>query len=199
MVSRWMWFLGILLLATNVAAQSGSIKISAKAESGNKKVESTEEPAKQVIDAPISVQERLNRGHKLYAEQDFKGALSEYEQAKTDTPGAAIVYYFIGCAQARLAKYEDAILTFKTVSTLAGGRNNSLMGKAMFWLASIEEMRRQYDASVEGWKAYQGFAQTHQDAVTFPKTADARIEAINNTKALDESYRVVRERIQGAK
>ncbi len=151
--------------------------------------------APQVVDTPETVHGKLARGHRLYLGSDFAGALSAYEQAKEMEPGNAAIYYFIGCAQIKLDRFDDARVTLKTVSTLAGAKDESLSAKAMFLVAVLEENRRRFDTAKEDWGAYKGYAQTHQQAVTFIATAEARLEAIERKRKLDEEYAVVRERI----
>ncbi len=154
--------------------------------------ESTTPP--QVVNTPMTFAQRLAHGHGLYLGKNYTGALSTYEQAKELEPGNALVYYFIACAQAKLGRHVDARVTLKTVVTVAG-KDESLAAKAMFLTAVIEDDGRRFDIAKEDWTAYKGYAQTHQDAVTFASSADARLEAFEKKRELYEKYAVVRERI----
>ncbi|MCP4604312.1 MAG: tetratricopeptide repeat protein [Proteobacteria bacterium] len=149
----------------------------------------------QVVNTPLSFSDKVARGHGMYANGDYAGALGIYEKAKEMDPGNAVVYYFIACSQAKLSRYDDARVTLKTASTLAGDKDQSLYAKAMFQIAVLEENRGRLDTAKEDWAAYKGYAQTHTAAVTFVSTADARLAAFEKKQKLDEEYKAVRERI----
>lgn len=153
----------------------------------------------QVVDTPQTYHGKLARGHALYLSGDYEGALSAYEEAKTKTPGDPLGYYFIGCALAKLDRYDDAIISMRTIANVGGGKNPSLEAKGLFMIAVIEEMRAKLDSAKEAWNVYKGYAQTHTDAVTFIPTAEARLSAFEKKRALDEQYVAVRERIDASK
>jgi hypothetical protein len=82
---------------------------------------------------------------------------------------------------------------------MAGVKNPSIHAKALFLIALVEEMRGQLVSAKDGWIAYKSYIQTNKDAIGYPGTADARIEAIDKKLALDEKYKVVQERIASSK
>ena len=184
-----------LLLPCTSIAQAISVEVSADAEAGKPEPAPAETTVPQIKQTGQTYHGRLASGHQRYLAGDFSGALSEYEAAKQMSPGDPSAYYFIGCTQARLARYDDAIVTLKTTGTLAGEKDPSLQAKALFMSAVVEEMRGRLDAAEAAWTAYRGFAQTHDSAQTFPATPDARIAAIEKMRKLDQEYAVVRERL----
>jgi tetratricopeptide (TPR) repeat protein len=189
----------ILLLPSTAFAQAISVEASAGAQTGQSEPAGTEVSAPQIKKTGQTYHGRLAAGHQLYQKGDYSSALSEYEAAKQMSPGDPIAYYFIGCTQARLARYDDAIVTLKTTSTLAGDKNPSLHAKALFFSAVVEEMRWRLDEAEAAWNAYRGFAQTHDSAKTFPNTPEARLAAIEKMRKLDKEYSAVRERLESSK
>lgn len=153
----------------------------------------------QVKDTPLTYPGKLTSGHELYMRGDFQGALTAYESAKLMSPEEPIAYYYLGFAQARLARYDDAIVTLRAACTKAGEKDPSLHAKALFAIAVVEEMRWNLEKAKEAWTGYLGFARTHDGAQTFPASAEARIAAIEKMKSLDEQYEVVRGRIDSSK
>ncbi|MCP4676851.1 MAG: tetratricopeptide repeat protein [Deltaproteobacteria bacterium] len=194
MVRNIVVFTVLLLLPWVAAAQSVPVITTAGEQPTNNSGGSTATPP-QIVNTPMTFAQKLAQGHQLYLDKNFTGALSTYEQAKEIEPGNAAVYYFIGCAQVKLGRHVDARVTLKTVATLAGSKDESLAAKAMFLTAVIEEDRKRFDTAKEDWTSYKGYAQTHQGAVTFVSSADARLAAYEKKRELDEKYAVVRERI----
>lgn len=138
---------------------------------------------------------RLTRGHRAYIAGDPSGAIDAYNKAKEMEPGRAEVYYFIGCAQAKLGMYDEAVSSLGTAGTIAGDKDEPLHAKTLFMVAVVAEMKGDFASAKAAWEAYLGYAQTHGEATTFAATAQARLEAIEKKLALDESYKVVVERI----
>jgi tetratricopeptide (TPR) repeat protein len=138
---------------------------------------------------------QLAKGHALYVSGDYTGALTAYDAAKTMAPGEAVVNLFVGYTQAKLGRYDDAILALRTITTMSGSQDASLHAKALFVIAWVEEMRGGIEAIEGAWTGYEGYAQIHNDALTFVTTAQARIAALERMRKLDEKYRIVRERI----
>ena len=156
-------------------------------------------PVQQVVETPLTFHGKLARGHGLYLSGDHAGALSAYEEAKKAESGNPIVYYFIGCAMAKVGRYDDAMVTLKAMTTLGGDSDVSLMAKSLFMIAVVQEMGGRLDAAKEAWVAYQDYARSHVNAVTFAATPEARLAAIEKKKKLDVEYAVVRERIAASK
>jgi tetratricopeptide (TPR) repeat protein len=158
-----------------------------------------QEEGLQVIDSGATFHGELARGHELYKSQDFEGAYQAYEAAKDKAPGSPIAYYFLGCTQVRLARYDDASVTLRAVTTMAGDKNQSLHAKALFMIAIVEEMRVKLDSAKEAWNAYKAYVEPRKDAISYIGTAVARIDAIDKKLALDEKYKVVQDRLAASK
>lgn len=191
---------GLLLLPLGAAAQS--VVVTPVTDAGKPALASpaSTAPATDAA-APAALAtagSKLASGHALYLQGDFPGALAAYEEAKELAPGSAHVYYFIGCAQARLNRYDDALVTWRTATTIAGAKDENTAGKALFQIAVTEEQRSRFDAAKDAWTAYQGFAQTHAKALTFVSSAKARLEALDKRAKLNEEYAPVREKIANA-
>ncbi|MDJ0766148.1 MAG: hypothetical protein QNJ97_24410 [Myxococcota bacterium] len=150
-------------------------------------------------DTPASFQGELAKGHGLYEKGKYEKALKAYQSAKEMVPGDPLSYYFIGWTQARLARYDDAIVTLRTATTMAGDKDPVLYAKGLFSIAVVEELRYQLDAAQAAWRAYKEYAQTQSKAGSFVATADARLAAIKKQQALDKKYAAVRERINQSK
>jgi hypothetical protein len=202
---RKMAVLGFFLLP--VAAWAQTVSVDVGVETPAEQIVPAEQAAPtgqqatapQVKGTPLTYQGKLVNGHDMYMKGDFQGALTAYEVAKQMSPGEPITYYYIGFTQAKMARYDDAVVTLRTTCTLAGEKDPSLHAKALFAIGVVEEMRWNLDAAKEAWIAYQGFKQTHESAQMFLSTAEARLVAIEKMQKLDEQYQVVRERIEGSK
>ncbi len=149
----------------------------------------------QIVDTNLPFHGKLARGHELYKSGNYEGALSTYEQAKSDRPNDPVAYYFIGCALAKLGRYDNAVVALRTMANMAGTRERALHAKALFVIAYIEELRGSRENAKEAWIAYKGYAQTAGDITAYISTADARLEAFEKVEKLDQEYGIVRERI----
>ena len=170
--------LGILVVSTSAFAQ---------------------EQPQQLVETGATFHGELAKGHELYKNKDFEGAYTAYEAAKDKQPGSPLAYYFLGCTQIQLARYDDASVTLRAVTTMAGTKNPSIHAKALFLIAMVEEMKGQLVAAKDAWTIYKSFIEANKDAIGYPGTADARIQAIDKKRALDEKYKVVQERIAASK
>ena len=149
----------------------------------------------QIVDTQLPFHGKLARGHDLYKTGNYEGALSAYEQAKSDQPNDPIAYYFIGCALAKLGRFDNAIIALKTMATMAGTRERALHAKALFMVAVVEELQGKRENAKEAWQAYKSYAVTAGDITTFPATAESRLQAFEKVEKLDQEYKIVRERI----
>jgi cytochrome c-type biogenesis protein CcmH/NrfG len=138
---------------------------------------------------------RLTKGHLLFMQSDYQGALSAYMSAKTMEPSVAETYVFIGHTLGKLNQHDDAMVTLTAVSALVENKDDAIQAKALFASAAIEETRGPSEAVKEGWMAYKNYAQTHNNVVTFESTATARLAALEKMQELDKKYQLVRERI----
>ncbi len=138
----------------------------------------------------------LSQGHRAALSGDDTRALERYEAAKDMKPGEAEAYYFIGYAQGRLGRFEEAFATLATARSVSGKKNADFNGKLLFLRAFLEEKRGDLQAAEKAWTKYLGFAQTHAGARVFPETAKSRLEAIKNKQRIDEQYVEVRKRIE---
>jgi len=105
-----------------------------------------------------------------------------------------VVYYFIGCAEAKLEKWDEAISSLKTAATIAGAKDVELHAKALFMIAVVQERRGEWGSAKGAWTEYVSYAKAHEDAKTFVPVAEARIEAIEKRLQLEKDYAIVKER-----
>lgn len=178
----------------SVSAESATPAVSEKSEEATAATSSPEAPP-QVAEAQNTFSGALSAGHGLFMKKNYQGALSRYEEAKQLKPDDVLVYYFIGCAQAKLERYDEALVSLKTTTTIAGTKYLDAHGKALFMMAMVEEMRHRDEAAIEAWKSYKVFAQTYSDAVTYSATATERLKVLDAKRSMEEEYVAVRERI----
>ncbi len=190
--------LGVLSISTCVLAQDVTVTVPQPEPAPAPAAEPVAAPA-PAIDTSLDFHGLISQGHSLYIQQNFEGAMQSYEAAKNKEPGDPMVYYFIGCVQIKLARFDDAQVTFTTVKTMAGDKDTNIHAKALFMLAHLEELRSNLDAAMNAWTAYKGYVQTRTVAANYIATADARMAVIEAKRALDEQYKVVVERIQASK
>jgi tetratricopeptide (TPR) repeat protein len=157
---------------------------------------SVDEPPPIIIDENDSLYTRLTKGHRLFMQNNYPGALTIYESAKTMDPSVAEPYVFMSYALAKLGRYDDALVVVAAAAVPMDNQDESMQAKALFTRVVIEEMRGPSDAVKEGWMAYELYAQNHENAVTFVSTAKARLGALKKIKELDDKYQIVRERIE---
>jgi len=180
--------------SSNDSSTSGAKSTGASAQSStNASSGSTATPPR-----PLTFLGKLYRGHRQYVDNDHQSALTSYEEAKDMEPANAEGYYFIACAQAKIGRIDDALVTLKTVATLAGGKNDSLQAKALFVSALLEERRGKLDRAREAWKSYLRFAESKRGLKTFPATARGRLQSIEARQQREKEYAVVKERIASA-
>jgi tetratricopeptide (TPR) repeat protein len=178
----------------SVSNESPTPAVPQESEGGTAATSSPESPP-QVAEAKGTFAEAISAGHGLYMKRDYQSALSRYEEAKQLKPDNALIYYFIGCAQAKLQRYDEALVTLKTTTNIAGTKELDTHGKALFMMALVEEMRHRDEAAMEAWKSYKVFAQTYTDAVTYSATATERLKVLELKRSMEEQYVAVRERI----
>lgn len=147
---------------------------------------------------PLTFAGKLFQGHLRYVDNDHQGALTNYEEAKDMEPANAEGYYFIACAQAKIGRIDDALVTLKTVATLAGGKNDALEAKALFVTALLEERRGNLERARKAWESYLQFASSRRNLVTFSATANERLKQYRAKEEREEQYSAVRKRIEKA-
>ena len=185
------------------AAEAGEKKKAAPAEAdaetaeADAETEAEAEAGAEATGRPATYAGDLAAGHARYLATDYAGALEAYERAKEREPGNAEAYYFIGCAQAKLEQYEDAVSVLKTAATIAGSKNKTLHAKALFLVAVIAERRDDWTGARTAWTEYLGYAQTNTDAEVFVETAKARLEALEKRQEIEDDYAPVREKSKG--
>jgi tetratricopeptide (TPR) repeat protein len=157
---------------------------------------SADEPPVIIIDENDSLYTRLTKGHLLFMQNNYLGALTIYESAKTMDPSVAETYIFMSYALAMLGRYDDGLVAVAAAAAPVDNKDGSTQAKALFTRAAIEEMRGPSDAVKEGWMVYELYAQNHENAVAFVSTAKARLGALEKIKELDKKYQIVRERIK---
>ncbi|MDD5306676.1 MAG: hypothetical protein PHU25_05080 [Deltaproteobacteria bacterium] len=138
----------------------------------------------------------LGAGHVKYLAQDYEGALKKYEEARDKDSGQPIVYYFAGCALAKLKRWDDALSQFRTAATIAGVKDESMHARAFFIAAVTLELKGDLAGAKSAWEDYLAYAQAHEKAVIYPNSARERISAIEKKLKLDEDYKIVVERIK---
>jgi hypothetical protein len=141
---------------------------------------------------------KLEYGHVLYMKGDHQGALVAYTAAKEMKPGDPLPLYFIACAQAKRTQYDEALSTLAALRTVCGDKLASLNVRGLFLAAVIEEMRGNWDNARLAWTVYKEFVSSHAGIPSFAATADARMQAFEKKRALDEQYKAVRMRIAGS-
>jgi tetratricopeptide (TPR) repeat protein len=146
---------------------------------------------------PEGYSDKLEYGHELYLKGDFEGASAAYRAARESKPSDPAALYFIACAQAKLGQYVEALSTLKTLETVCGEKLANLHARGLFLAAVIEETRGNDENTVAAWTAYKQFAADRSDIPSFVASADARIQAVEKKRALDEQYKPVREKIAG--
>jgi hypothetical protein len=150
--------------------------------------------AAETSDIPATFEGRLAHGHSRYLATDYTGALDSYGKAKELEAGEPVVYYFIGCAEAKLERWDDAISSLKTAATIAGSKDVGLHAKALFMIAVVQERRGEWGAAKAAWTEYASYAKAHEDALTFVAVAEGRLAAIEKRMQLEKDYAIVKER-----
>ena len=158
----------------------------------------TDSTAAETSDLPATFEGRLAHGHSRYLATDYQGAISAYEKAKELEAGEAVVYYFIGCAEAKLERWDDAVSSLKTTATIAGAKDVALHAKALFMIAVVQERRNEWGDAKAAWTEYLSYAKAHEDALTFVPVAESRLEVIEKRMQLEKDYAVVKERAKKA-
>ncbi|MCP4199027.1 MAG: hypothetical protein GY762_17925 [Proteobacteria bacterium] len=157
---------------------------------------SADESPPIIIDENDSLHTRLTKGHRLFIQNNYLGALTFYESAKNMDPSVAESYVFMSYALAKLGRYDDSLVVVAAAAAPLENKDEAIQARALFNRAVIEEMRGPSDAVIEGWMAYERYAKNHKNAVIFVSTAKARLEALEKVKELDDNYQIVRERIK---
>jgi tetratricopeptide (TPR) repeat protein len=137
----------------------------------------------------------LLKGQNLYLAGQYEESLAAYKEADEAKPADPFVQFYRGCAHARLSQYDDAVAAFQTAASIAGEQNPDVAGKSMFMTAVVEELRGGGKAVKVAWNAYKDFIEKNPTILSFKASADARIEAYDKKRELDEKYQIVRERI----
>jgi len=140
---------------------------------------------------------KLAAGHTAYLGGNYQRALSIYESAKAISSGNALVYYFIGCAKAKLNQYDEAISTLKIASGIAGEKDQNLHAKVLFIIAMMEEKRSSFDAAKIAWSNYLSYAKGHADTTSFVSVAEDRIKVIEVKEQLLKDYAAIKKKSPG--
>jgi tetratricopeptide (TPR) repeat protein len=193
---------GIMHLSASVLAETIVIEEKASAGTGaSGAVTATAEATDATGGAaslPATYGELLVKGHNLYLEGKYEEAVAVYNEAKAANPTGQLAHYYIGCAQNRLKKQDEALTSFRTASAITEKGGAAIAAKALFMIAVVEESRGAGDAIKAAWKAYKDFASKNPTVTTFVSSADARIAAYEKKRELDEQYEAVRERISNS-
>lgn len=184
----------------SVAQVEVSIEETREEESVSKQTPAPEEESRADVaskpEAAKTYEGLLSLGHDAFLSGRHAGALDRYEEAKDMEPGRADAYYFIGYAQGRLGRFDEAFVTLQTARTVAGNKNTDLSAKVLFLRAVLQEQRGDLQAAEKAWTDYLGFAQTHTGARVFIESAQSRLDAIKKMQRLDEQYAEVRKRLE---
>ena len=98
-----------------------------------------------------------------------------------------------------LNQFDNALVTFSSGASIAGEQNESLNAKILFMTAVVRELQGDLAAAKQAWNTYVRYAKSHDKAVTYIASASARLKAIERMIALDQKYKVVRQRIASNK
>lgn len=189
---RWITFgLVVGLFSGTAAAQQAETAKDKAAPASSTETDST---AAETSDLPATFEGRLAYGHSRYLAADYQGALTVYGKAKDLEAGEPVVYYFIGCTEAKLERWEEAISSLKTAATIAGAKDTKLHAKALFMIAVVQERRNEWTKAKSAWNEYLSYAKAHEDALTFVPVAEGRIAVIEKRIQLEKDYAVVKER-----
>ena len=153
--------------------------------------------AAAAVPAGMSYDAMLTAGHKIYVGGDAKGALEKYEAAKEAESGLPGAYYFVGMAKAKLGEFDAAIAALNTAATISGDKDVALHAKTLFALAVVQEQKGSWDAALEAWNTYLGYAQSHTNVRTFVDSAKSRIAAIEKRRELEKEGAATRSRAEG--
>ena len=137
----------------------------------------------------------IDQGHTQYLGGNYKDALSHYSNAKETNPAEPMALYFIGCAQAKLDRHDEALSTLQALIAVVRETNSSIHARSLFMIAVIEEMSGDNAGVVEAWTEYKAFAEAHQNIRTFVSSATQRLSAYQARAEQEERYKPVRERI----
>jgi len=140
---------------------------------------------------------QLAAGHTAYLGGNYQRALRIYESAKAMRSSDAQVYYFIGCAKAKLNQYDEAISTLKIASGIAGERDQGLHAKVLFMIAMLEEKRNSLITAKIAWNTYLSYVKGHTETTSFIAVAEDRIKLIEIQAQLIKDYAAIKRKAPG--
>jgi hypothetical protein len=127
---------------------------------------------------------------------DTDGAVAALRRAVQLEQGRPLGFYYLGEALRVKRNYADSLEMFRTASRLARAAGDTrLEARALQGVAdTLERIEGKRNEARAAWAEYLVFANANSE-VAFPALANARIQALDTVRELDETYADVRERI----
>lgn len=152
------------------------------------------EEAEEAESRDTTYVDRLQEGHRLYANNQHEAALTAYQAALDARSGDGYATYFVATTQRAAGNLDEALATFQ-LALERSNEDDALHARVLMNIAFLQEQRREFEAAREAWRAYIEFAEAHQDVATYVSNARQRLDAINAEVELDAAYEPVRQRI----
>ena len=127
---------------------------------------------------------------------DTDGAVAALRRAVQLEQGRPLAFYYLGEALRVQRNYADSLEMFRTASRLARAAGDTrLEARSLQGVAdTLERIEGKRNEARAAWAEYLVFANANSE-VAFPALANARIQALDTVRELDETYADVRERI----
>lgn len=127
---------------------------------------------------------------------DTDGAVAALRRAVQLEQGRPLGFYYLGEALRVQRNYADSLEMFRTASRLARAAGDTrLEARSLQGVAdTLERIEGKRNEARTAWAEYLVFANANAE-VAFPALANARIQALDTMRELDETSADVRERI----
>jgi tetratricopeptide (TPR) repeat protein len=127
---------------------------------------------------------------------DTEGAVAALRRAVQLEQGRALGFYYLGEGLRVQRSHADALEMFRTAARLARAAGDTrLEARSLQGVAdTLERIEGKRNEARAAWAEYLRFANANSE-VAFPALANARIQALDTMRELDETYADVRERI----
>lgn len=141
-----------------------------------------------LISFALSSANLINDGNKLYAQENYAGALEKYRAAQKENPADPILFYNIGTCEYKLGNYDEAI---KELESAVRMPDSSLAAKAAYNLANTlfrAGEKSELAQKIESWRQSIGYLKKAIDLAPDFEKAKKNVEIVQRRlkEAIDE-------------
>lgn len=141
--------------------------------------------------------EQIAKGENAFVTGDAAGAATAFQEATRMDGAQALAYYRLGEALRAQNKLDEADTALK--SALDKKSTEDLHAKVLFVIADLRERQGKWKEAKDAWAAYAAFVKDAPKAHGYPATAADRDKMIDRRVKDEETYGVVKARIEKRK